>query len=513
MQIIRWIHFSDLHLGYDAAVDTRLMRRNLPSYIASLNQSFDYAFCTGDVKNWSADYSTAPAFLSSLCRASKTPLEHLFIVPGNHDVIVGDASREELIERLTDWNKDYYASVDGTIKDGDMRLLLSGETAFVNFIKTLLGSDRADKYSAPHFVITTEHLNVLHVDSTLTYGKGRDRDFVIGTRSLMDALDKCDPVKPTILLTHYSFDFLEQQERNEVETLLDNYHVQLWLAGHEHDNLIRKQRDKFWECQCGNLALQKGARSCFIVGEYDIDTGDGILTVHAWYPSRGWERYPFARTGAEDNSFYPFTLGLPGDNRVSDVSAELVNAREAYNTLSSAGNIFSGVHINPEILTDLEWNGHLFKNDNQNFPLDTIISKLWADIEKNPGYSCNALILGDGGMGKSTTMFHECGRLLEKQRLAIYISLQARESTENESIKEYVLRCLCKNIDERARNKLIQLTASRHTHPDLVLFIDGFNELTGAGAQRYVSEIKELSQYPGIQIIISSRLDFYGIMD
>ena len=49
---IRWIHFSDLHLGNDKATETRLMRRELPEYIAGLNRNFDYAFCTGDIKEW-----------------------------------------------------------------------------------------------------------------------------------------------------------------------------------------------------------------------------------------------------------------------------------------------------------------------------------------------------------------------------------------------------------------------------------------------------------------------------
>lgn len=38
--------------------------------------------------------------------------------------------------------------------------------------------------------------------------------------------------------------------------------------------------------------------------------------------------------------------------------------------------------------------------------------------------------------------------------------------------------------------------------------MDGFNELTGSGAQKYAAEIKRLAQYPGMQMIVSSRLDF-----
>ena len=114
------------------------MRRKLPQYIAGLNQTFDYAFCTGDVKEWNTDYLKAADYLRSLCTSSKTTLDHLFIVPGNHDVDIG----------------------------------------------------------------------------------GDDRDFIVGTRALMDTLDACDESKPTIILTHYSFDFLAQDERNQVETLV-----------------------------------------------------------------------------------------------------------------------------------------------------------------------------------------------------------------------------------------------------------------------------------------------------
>lgn len=511
---IRWIHFSDLHLGNDSAVDTRLMRRKLPDYISGLNQEFDYAFCSGDVKEWNADYKTASDYILKLCTAAHTPLDHLFIVPGNHDVDRGGRARTRLINRLTDWKTDYYRSNAGFITDADYALLKSGQGVFRSFISALFGADRAEKYSAPHFIITTEHLNVLHLDTTLTYGNGHERDFVIGTQALMNTLDQRDVNKPTIILTHYSFDFLGQSERDQMETILNEYNVRLWIAGHEHENLIRWQREKFIECQCGNLALQKGARSCFLTGELDLKTGYGVIVVHAWYEGKNWEVYPFARNGSEDDRVFPFQLTLPGESRPYDVSAELANAREACNGLLSDGGIFSSVNINTAILTDLEVGSTTYINDQAALPLTRIMDKLWADRLEKPELSCNALILGDGGMGKSTMMFHECQRLLSEQKLAVYISLQAREGAGSESIVSYILRCLYKSEDERARGKLITLTSSCHHHPDLVLFIDGFNELSGEGAQRYVSEIKALSQYPGIQIIVSSRLDFlrdYGL--
>ena len=514
MRKIRWMHFSDLHLGNDRAVDTLLMRRKLPQYIASLNQTFDYAFCTGDVKEWNTDYLEAPDYLRSLCKSSKTPIDHLFIVPGNHDLDISRDGRADVINRLTNWQTDDYQSNVGIISEADLAMLRSGEGKFISFIGDLFGPERADKYSQLHFVIDTEHFHIVHLDSTITYGKGHERDFIVGTRELMDVLDACDGTKPIIIMTHYSFDFLSQDERYQVETLLSSYNVQLWFAGHEHKNLIRWQREKFLECQCGNLSLQKGARSCFLEGELDLDTGDGMVRVHAWYEGKGWEEYPFARVGSEDDRIFPFQLRLPGDKRVTGVSEELSNAREAYDCLSSAGGIFAGVKLNTAILTDLDCNGKRFMNEGSSYPLAQVMETLWMDKMHHQELSCNALILGDGGLGKSTMMYHECGKLLSNQRLAVYISLQAREGANNESIFDYILRCLYKSTDKRASDKFVRLTSSAHTYPDLVLFIDGFNELSGAGARRYVAEIKTFSQYPGVQVIISSRLDFlrdYGL--
>lgn len=284
MHKIKWIHLSDLHLGDDSATDTRLMRKKLLNYIKNNNCVFDYIFCTGDIKQYNGDYQNAKEYMPAIAGCCGAPLEHFFIVPGNHDLNIScNDDRERLIKKLTNWQSGYYKSSRGDISDENLKILRSGETSFVDFITSLFGQQRADKYKDLHFVNTTEHFNIIHLNSTTTYSIENQRDFVIGTKKLMDVLESCDKTKFSIILTHYSFDFLGQDERNEVETLLSEYNVKLWLAGHEHDNLIRMQRDKFLECQCGNLVLQDGAKSCFLTGEIDIDSGKGEIMVHAWY--------------------------------------------------------------------------------------------------------------------------------------------------------------------------------------------------------------------------------------
>ena len=527
---ISWIHFSDLHLKKNPAVETRLMHMQLPTYLASMNLHCDYAFCTGDIREHSEPYTeNAAAHIREIIDAVHVPIDNLFIIPGNHDINakaggsyfvdgVEHFRRNDIINKLTDWHTDYYDPQAGKIAEKDLEVLAAGKSEFIDFLGKLYSEERVAEYTKPHFLLKSEHFNILHIDTALTYGIGCTRDFIIGTASLMDLLVQLDQTKPTVLLTHYSFDFLSQAERNEIEQLLYHFHVRLWIAGHEHENLCRLQRDKFYEFQCGNMELQKGAKSCFLIGELDLDTGDGVITVHAWYPQSGWAPYPFARKNSEDDTFFPFALRLPGnDYPAAGVSREQQSAREAFFMLEAQGGIFNKVHLNTALLTDLECGTAVYRNcsfmengdeKSDEYPLHAVLAAMWRTKEDNPASSCHGLILGDGGMGKSTMMYHECRRkLYNENMLAVYVSLQALEGA-HESIEHFVLRSLYKSIDERARNKLVRLTSARHSKPGLTLFIDGFNELSREVSYRYVNEIKMFASYAGVQIVISSRLDF-----
>ena len=328
MRKVRWIHISDLHINNNSEVETRLMRMKLPIYIQNLGQQFDYIFCSGDLKDWDGSYTEDMYnYFLQICDAAKVDLDNLFIVPGNHDVDISDPKRNEIISKITDYNSKYYDPAIGSFKSEDLSVLQSGEKEYLTFIEKLLGSHRIKKAHLVHLIESRKDLNILLVDSTLSYGKDRVRDFVIGTQYLLDALEKCDLSKPTILLTHYSFDFLSQDERSEVELLISTFNVDLWLAGHEHENLIRVQRDKFIECQSGNVSYQYGTTSCFLVGEIDLDSGTGIIRAHAWYKSKGWGVFPHVRIGTNDDATYPFKLRsikVEGDQKSLNTTSSLL---------------------------------------------------------------------------------------------------------------------------------------------------------------------------------------------
>ena len=70
-----------------------------------------------------------------------------------------------------------------------------------------------------HYLIKTDELNIIHIDSTMFYTEQRQRDFIIGTYRIMELLDQVDNDKMTVVISHYSFDFIEENERRELIAL------------------------------------------------------------------------------------------------------------------------------------------------------------------------------------------------------------------------------------------------------------------------------------------------------
>lgn len=525
MSMIRWLHFSDLHFNKNG-VETRLLRKQLPEYLRRMNVRCDYAFCTGDLR-----YAPSGSFtedtvqqIKSICGAVQVPTERLFLVPGNHDIDRTAPGRDEAVRRVFYANgpvgsRGYYSPEVGTVSPTDLSVIAGGKTEY-NALLNVLYADvpgRAERYADaghPHFVVPTEHLNIVHLDSTLTYFGDQQRDLIVGTELLMDALETLDKSKPTVLLTHYSFDFLHRSEQRGLDQLLREYHVQLWLAGHEHDHLCRRQWDCFYEFQCGNLVLEDGALSCVLLGSLDPDTGKGQISAHAWFPKRGWAEYPILHSGAGERKIYPFQITAPAGAPHTPADPLEANALASCEELTMAGSPFHQVEIRPALMPDLQWGQQIFTNsfDGQP-PLVSALDALWKN-RHTTGEACHALLLGDGGMGKSTMLFHLCRQLIQERHIpTVFVSLQALQGI-GIGIEQHILRVLYQAEGESSRNGLLRLLHKAEEQPALVLLVDGFNELRGDAAYRYASELKRLSQTPGIQIIVSSRLDFlrsYGM--
>lgn len=319
MATIRWLHISDLHLNKQGVENERL-REKLITYLKNQSLHCDYVFCTGDLRYAPrGEYAeNTVELLTHICDSVGAPIENMFIVPGNHDVDRDIPERTAAIESI--WPKDcngyypnqYNANI-GTIEPEKLDDILKGEESYRRIILPFSDA-QATAFNGhihqfgPHTLYETANLNIVTLDSTLVYTKENDTNLIVGTYDLKRMLEKRNPLNPTIVLTHYSFDYLNREEQTMVSVLFHDYNVRLWLAGHEHNNLMRMQRDYFYEFQCGNLLLENGAQTCILIGGLDTETLAGSVNVHAWFSPNGWAPYPFACFDAEDPSTYRFSL-------------------------------------------------------------------------------------------------------------------------------------------------------------------------------------------------------------
>ena len=341
--MIRWLHISDLHLGSDGAV-TDMLRDELPSFLISKGMKCDYVFCTGDIRTanvnpniFTDDMAT---FLKQVCDAVGVTTDHLFIVPGNHDVNRDVEGRTNVIEDAMWGNNPYYNSEDGFIKPEDMRTIMTGENDFKSFLGKVYPQNRLKYYGkadAPHFNIETDDFNILHVDTTVAYTKGHEAfDMVVGTKYLYNVIKALNRKKPIILLTHYPFDCLRQGEKKLLSTMLQHNGVRLWLAGHEHDKLLKKEQ-YLVVLQSGELREEDKTSPSFLIGEYEPTNCDCRVSAYVWY-SEGWGKYPYVDLDNTSQDVFAFKLTPAGQENqqaiTNTMGADVQKLTEAASSLA-----------------------------------------------------------------------------------------------------------------------------------------------------------------------------------
>lgn len=331
MPTVRWLHISDLHLNRQAT-ESRRLRRALPVYLKNLALDFNYVFCTGDLRyapDGTFSEDTIP-YLQSICDAVSVPLENLFIVPGNHDIERDTAERVAAIKDEWDCSTPKetrkYNPHKGMFQENNLQAIMQSAELYKKTIDNIRVAQKRKTENeienfGPHSLIRCKYFNVLEVDSTIAYMNGQENDLVIGTYYLDEALEKCDASKPIIILTHYSFDYMDRDEQVQISALLREAGARLWLSGHEHNELLRTQRDYFYEFQCGNLLYEDQARACILVGEVNTETLEGTVTAHTWVSPHGWAMYHFVNPSAAQTDVYKFSLKketIPNQNKTRE---------------------------------------------------------------------------------------------------------------------------------------------------------------------------------------------------
>lgn len=133
--------------------------------------------------------------------------------------------------------------------------------------------------------------------------------------------------------------------------------------------------------------------------------------------------------------------------------------------------------------------------------LEQLMHDCWKEAKKN---SHHIILTADGGMGKTSLMLYTATVLLSDTPV-LYVPLE-RLNAASLSIERYICRSLFN--EDRNDGKLYELIKNSDKNPALILLIDGFNELNAEGQDNVIKQIKALTSYSGIQLVITSREDF-----
>lgn len=293
MSIIHWIHFSDLHINKHGH-QTDTMRDRLPKYISNIAKKapIDYLFFTGDIrfapeKKFPLEISE---YFNNLLNAAEIEKDKLFLVIGNHDVDRNNPKRMSAVEEVM----STYFDSDSVIKNRQIEKLKSGRQNLYKSLETFLDPNQYEYHTDKkrlHFLVETDDINILHIDSTITYAEDRPNDLVIGAYAFRETVKKCNPEKPTIVLSHYSLSSFEPNEAKAVLRTMKDNGIQIWLSGHKHTDIIHKYGDYFYVAHSGNQNYEKDTEPGFVEGFLDTETGTGSFIVHKWNKSSDWAVY------------------------------------------------------------------------------------------------------------------------------------------------------------------------------------------------------------------------------
>ena len=467
-------------------MSTAMLRDELPKFLIDKGLYCDYVFCTGDIKT--AGFSDRgytdemAAYIKKVCSAVGVSVERLFIVPGNHDINREIDERKSAIGRVLLDRDAYYDSKYGKVASQDMTDIMKGETDFKDFLARIYSPDRVALYGnadRPHFVVETEDFNVLHVDTTISYTKGHEaNDLIIGTEKLYQEIRTVNGSKPTILLTHYPFTSLQQDEKKSVSKILHDGEVRLWLAGHEHDHVVQRVH-YIDQMQAGELRMEDKANATFLIGEYDPNSGHGYVTAYTWYPE-GWAQYPFLDLDNKRVERYDFDLRTA----VNDgLSRESVAAKEANKQFYHR-------------LPDKVEQGLLprISDGDGVTTFDMMLDRTWNSDTPH------VIILADGGMGKTTMLLDYCRNSSEP---VLYVPVE-RLVALGLSIEQYCISSVYGNDADAFRENLF----TKYSKPMLTLFVDGLNEVDGKSERGFVLEIQRLNMLKGLRVVVTSRSNF-----
>nr|VFJ62549.1 MAG: Calcineurin-like phosphoesterase [Candidatus Kentron sp. FW] len=331
---ITWLHLSDLHLcapktGWDADRILKFLVEDLQRMEADHGLSPDLLLVTGDLAfghlgegdlSIESQFKKVAEFLEDVrvVFSKEIPNEHVFLVPGNHDV-----DRRKVRESQTEWldnlaNKpDPVKFVDQMLNDasGEWPGLMERLAVYRQFLQEhyphLLPDEDAEKrlcYTRT-LDINGHRLGIAGLNSAWSCGRdGEKGKLWLGGQWQSNTLSgKCKDAEIKLLLAHHPLNWLVEQETPKLNQRLEQaFHF--FLHGHEHFSWVDEKKDHI-RLSAGACYGETPAESGYSFVRLDPEAGKGQVWLRRFDETGlGW--IPRVIPGSTDNNgLWPLDLG------------------------------------------------------------------------------------------------------------------------------------------------------------------------------------------------------------
>jgi 3',5'-cyclic AMP phosphodiesterase CpdA len=312
---MRIVHLSDLHASADRDFDQRRIAKALLEDIRAEHEQVpvDLVIFSGDLANGGTEGEFLighELIIEPLLASLDLPLDHLVIVPGNHDVErprINTFEDDGLRAQLTTEE-----AVTKVLSSPDaVRRLNERFSSWLEYRDMLPSSNTFGGLATVHrFELKGCKVGAVALNSSWrSAGDLDERHLLIGEYQLATALDEVDDSDFLLAVAHHPLDWLDRFDESAIRRELEHRNV-MYLCGHLHEpepsDEIRRGHVIYSRAGC----LYEDTRYLNGYSLIDISTDGSVsINMRTWWPDRGV--FDIATNIAKDGVF---TTNWPKSN-------------------------------------------------------------------------------------------------------------------------------------------------------------------------------------------------------
>ncbi|WP_292995264.1 metallophosphoesterase [Nitrosomonas sp.] len=322
---LKWLHISDFHCKENIKWSQDLVLNNLLNDIErkySGESRPDLIFVTGDISfsGKKAEFDIAQDFIDRLLEVTLVEKDHIFFVPGNHDI---ERSEEEdaivgaraSIKNLTELDRIYS-------NPKRLKTLYKRQKNYRDFVNANRSKKIYTDDSSIHNItieLKSIKIKILLLDSAwLAHDDTDCRNLAVGLQQIKNCIDNNHFEHLVVALIHHPVSWLKEFEEVLIEnTLIEDTHIV--FRGHVHQgdiSSIEKNNDRLVIFTAGAAYESRASVNSYSFGKLNLLTGKG-------------EKFSHSYSGATNS------WNLSGTNSWNLALSPVLNSEEIYSLVTS----------------------------------------------------------------------------------------------------------------------------------------------------------------------------------